>query len=71
MEIFFRKHVEEFLIGFAIALIGVMLACFMWGMVYISESLDSVFESKPTTAQTVNFNLTGAQSLNLRGLAPH
>jgi membrane-bound acyltransferase YfiQ involved in biofilm formation len=71
MEIFFRKYVEEFLIGFAIVLIGVILTCFVWGMIYISESLNSVFESKPTVAQTVNFNLSGAQNLNLRGLVPH
>ena len=59
------------MIGFAIALIAIIVSCFAWGMIYISENLDSVFESKPTVAQTVNFNISGAQNLNLRGLVQH
>jgi hypothetical protein len=45
-----------------------MVACFVWGIVFVSEDLDSVFGSKPAATQTVNFNLSGAGNLNLRGL---
>jgi hypothetical protein len=71
MEIFFRKHLEEFLIGFTIVLLGAMVFSFVWGMVYLSESMDSMFEPSSATATTAGFNLSGAQNLNLRGLAPH
>ena len=71
MEAFFRKHVEKFLMGLAVILVGIMLWCFVWSMIYISQSLDSVFESGSTGVQTVSFNLSGAKSLNLRGFAPH
>ncbi|MGB7957845.1 MAG: hypothetical protein WCF77_03345 [Minisyncoccia bacterium] len=70
MEIFFRKNIEGFLAAIAIVLIGVMVGCFVWGMSYISQSFDNVFEAAPTTGQMVNFNLAGARSLNLRGLVP-
>ena len=46
MEATFRKHIEGFLVGFAVILIAAMIGYFMWGMVYISQNLDSVFESK-------------------------
>jgi hypothetical protein len=71
MKIFFRKHVEGFLIGIALILVGVMLWCFAWGMIYVSQNLDSVFEPKSAGIQTVSFNLSGAQNLNLRGFVPH
>ncbi len=71
METFFRKHTEGFLVACTLILIGVMAWCFVWGITYISQNFDDVFESVPATAQTINFNLSGAQKLNLRGLAPH
>lgn len=70
MEIFFRKHTEEFLMAFAVVLIGFTIGCFVWGMIYASENLDNVFTSKPVVGQTIGFNLSGAQKLDLRGLAP-
>jgi hypothetical protein len=68
MEIFFRKHIEGFLVAFAIVLIAAMVGCFAWSMTYISESLDAVFEPRPNATQMIGFDLSGAQSLNLRGL---
>jgi len=56
--------------AFAVILVGIMVYCFVWGMIYISQNLDAVFESKPIGVATVSFNLSGAASLNLRGLAP-
>ena len=70
METFFRKYTEGFLAAIAIILIVVMVGCFVWGMSYISRRFDSVFGAVPTTGQTVNFNLSGVRSLNLRGLVP-
>lgn len=71
MEIFFRKHIEEFLIGFTIVLLSAMVVSFFWGMVYLSESLDNVFEAAPVATKVASFNLPGAQALNLRGLVPN
>ena len=68
MENFFRKHIEGFLTVLALVMVGAMVACFVWGIVFVSEDLDSVFGSKPAATQTVNFNLSGAGNLNLRGL---
>jgi hypothetical protein len=70
MQIFVRKHIEGFLIGSAVLLVGVLLWCFFWSMSYVSQSLDSVFETKSAGTQTVSFDLSGAQKLNLRGMAP-
>lgn len=68
MEIFFRKHIEECLAACAVILIGVIIGCFVWGMTYISQNLDAVFEPRPVAVQIISFNLSGAQSLNLKGL---
>ena len=70
MGIFFRKHIEEFLLGIALILIGVMLWCFIWGIIYVSQNLSSVFKSGPAEGQTTSFNLPGAENLNLRGSVP-
>jgi hypothetical protein len=70
MENFFRKHIEGFLTGFAVVLLGVVVFCFVWGMVYLSRSLDSVFDVNASVASTTSFNLSGAKALNLRGLVP-
>ncbi len=70
IESFFRKHTEEFLIGFAVVLALVMIGWFIWGMIFISENLDSVFMAKTPPVKTTSFNLQGAQNLDLKGLAP-
>lgn len=57
--------------GFTVILLGVMIFSFVWGMIYLSESMDSVFEPSSAAANTTGFNLSGAQNLNLRGLVPH
>jgi len=67
MEAFFRKHIEGFLVGFALVMVAAIVVCFIWGMVYISENLDNVFGSKAVVAPAVSFDLPGARSLNLRG----
>jgi CHASE3 domain sensor protein len=68
--IFFRKHLEQFLVGLAVLLIGIMASCFVWGVIYLSQNLDSVFTSKSAEVKTVSFDLSGARNLNLRGLLP-
>ena len=55
----------------ALALIGGMLWCFIWGIIYVSQNLDDVFASRSGVIQTVSFNLSGARSLNLKGLIQH
>ena len=69
MIAFLRKHTEGFLVASAIVLVGVMAGCFIWGMVYLSQNLDRAFDSHAAEAQTVNFNIAGAQKLNLKDLA--
>ena len=69
MEIFFRKNIEGFLAAIAIVLIGVMVGCFVWGMSYISQSFDNVFEAAPTTGQMVNQSVGGPE-FKFRGLVP-
>ncbi len=71
MEIFLRKHTEGFLTGVAVALTIITFWGFIWGIIYVSQNLDSVFTSKPAGMQTISFNLSEAQNLNLKGLVPH
>ena len=71
MKFFFRKHLEGFLVGFTIVLVGIMAFCFVWGITYVSQNLDSVFEARSAETQTISFNLSGAKSLDLRGLVQH
>ena len=59
MEIFFRKHIEEFLMGFAVILLGVMIFSFVWGMIYLSENLDSVFEPSSVSGKYDQFQSVG------------
>jgi|GEM_PF-1156694 predicted thioredoxin/glutaredoxin len=68
--IFFRKHMEQFLVGLAVLLIGIMASCFVWGVIYLSQNLDSVFSSKSAEIKIVSFDLSDAKNLNLRGLLP-
>ena len=70
MEKFFRKNTEAFLAGIAVLVIGIMSWLFIWSMVYVSQNLDSVFESMSAPTPTVSFNISGAQGLNLKGLVP-
>jgi hypothetical protein len=71
MEIFLRKHTEGVLAACAVVLLVLMVGCFLWGITYISQSFDNVFSPVPVAAQSIDFNLSGAKSLNLRGLVPN
>jgi hypothetical protein len=68
MKAFLKKHTEGILTASAIFLIGVTAWCFIWGMVFLSQSLDTIFASPTGGPGTVSFNLMGAQSLDLKGL---
>jgi hypothetical protein len=68
MEIFFKQHTEEFLLASAMVLVGVMAWCFIWGMIFLSENLNDIFALPGAGAPVASFNLSGAQSLNLKGL---
>ena len=68
MKIFFRKHIEGFLIGTAVILIGIIVSFFIWGIAYVSQNLNDVFASKSAGTQMVKFNLPAARNLNLKGL---
>ena len=68
MKLFLKRHTEGFLTASAIFLVGVTAWCFIWGMTFLLQNLDDIFEAPTVGAQTVNFNLSGAQNLNLKGL---
>lgn len=68
MITFIRKNLEGFLIAATIILVGVMASCFVWGIVYVSQNLNAALQFKPAVPQATNFNITGAQKLNLHGL---
>jgi hypothetical protein len=69
MKLFFKRHTEGFLTTFAILLVGITAWCFIWGMAFLVQNLNDIFAAPAIGAQTVSFNLSGAQSLSLKGLS--
>jgi hypothetical protein len=68
MKDLFRKHIDEFLIAFAIVLAVGMVASFVWGVTYISMSINSALNFKPAPQQNTNFDIPDAAKLDLKGL---
>lgn len=67
MKTFIRKHLEGSLIFGTIILIGVLAFSLFWSLTFVSQSVDSVFQSAKPGVQAVDFNISGAEHLNLRG----
>ena len=68
MRELFRKHIDGFLIAFAVVLAGAMVTSFVWGITYISVNMNRALNFKPTPSQNTNFDIPNAAKLDLKGL---
>ncbi|MDO8536972.1 MAG: hypothetical protein Q7R94_01865 [bacterium] len=66
----FKKHPDFFLIGFAILLLAVIGTIFFWGITTLIFNLNRAISIEgETTEGAAVFDIKGAASLDLKGLA--
>ncbi len=65
---FFRKYPEIILTTLALVLLGFLIALSSWGIGNMFGAIDRIANPSNADGQNANFNLKGAQSLDLRGL---
>jgi hypothetical protein len=69
MKNFLRKYEEALLVVLALVLVAFIAIYFAWGIGYVIAEVNGTLNAQGSPPQNAGYNLTGAQSLDLRGLA--
>lgn len=65
---FFKKNLEKTLTFLAILFLVVLICFFSIIIITSTKNISNVFNPADKNAQKTDFNINGAQQLNLRGL---
>jgi amino acid transporter len=68
MKKLIRKFPQAILIVLALFFIGVIAFAFSWGIGDVVGQVNRALNTKPPGNSQANFDIAGAQKLNLRGL---
>ena len=68
MKKIFRKFPEAILVTFALFILGVLIAYYIWGLGVVVQEIDQAMNSKNAGGGSPGFNLRTAQQLDFRGL---
>ena len=68
MIAFFKKYLDQALVAFAVILLIILAAFYLWGFSDITASVNRVFNFSTKPATGSQFDLQGASKLDLKGL---
>jgi hypothetical protein len=65
MKQFLKTHQEWVLIACALAISGVIIGFYVWGIALVAENVGAAIEPPQGNVSATQFNIQGAQQLNL------